>query len=220
MAEITLNIDGTEITTEAGKSILEAALENDIFIPHLCYHPELEPAGACRLCVVELGDGKGNGKLVTSCRVPATPGLVVRTNTPEVEQARQAVAELIITDHHFDCRACPASGHCQFQKIMGRLRLSSKRMRPLRWSTEEIALDTSPAAFDYDPGRCVLCGICVRTCQQTPGCGTIAFMGRGHDTKLGFFGEMLECDACGQCVERCPVGALVPKKGATASEPA
>ncbi|MFH1003551.1 MAG: 2Fe-2S iron-sulfur cluster-binding protein [Chloroflexota bacterium] len=216
MAEITLNIDGTDITTEAGKSVLEAALEHDIYIPHLCYHPELEPAGACRLCVVELGNST---KLATSCRVPVSPGLVVRTNTPAVEQARLAVVELIIADHHYECRGCPGSGHCQFQKIMGRLHVSSKKMRPLRWATEEVTLDTSPAAFDYDPGRCVLCGICVRTSQQTPGGGTIAFTHRGHGTRLGFYGEILEGDSCPQCVERCPVYALVPKKKA-GGEPA
>ncbi len=216
MAKITLNIDGVEVLAEEGDSILEAALNNDIFIPHLCYHPELKPAGACRLCVVEVGDGK----LVTSCRIPVAPGMVVRTSSPQVERARQVVVELLIADYHTDCRHCPATGHCELQRIMGRLRLSVKRMRPLRWATEAMPLDTSPPFFDYDPGRCVLCGICVQTCQGTPGSGTANFIGRGYATKIGFFGDMSQCESCGQCVARCPVGALIPKNSlTTATEP-
>lgn len=208
MAKITLTIDNLNIVADEDSTVLEAALSNDIYIPHLCYHPELKPSGACRLCIVEIND-----ELVTSCRLPVATGMVVSTNSPRLERARRAIVELLIADHHFDCRNCPASGHCELQRIMGRLRISVKRMRPLRWAKEELPLDTSYPCFDYDPGRCILCGICIKTCEDIHGFSTIHFMYRGYSTRIGFFGDKTRCDSCGKCVMRCPVGALVPKKG-------
>lgn len=207
MEKVTLTIDGLELIADGDTSVLEVALSNGIYIPHLCHHPELKPSGACRLCVVEVGDGE----LVTSCRVPVTPGMVVRTNSPLVESARQAIVELLVADRHYDCRNCPASGRCELQRIMAHLRISVKRMRPLRWAKEESPLDTSHPFFDYDPDRCVLCGICIQTCERIQGFSTIHFIGRGYTTRLGFYGDKSRCEACGECVRRCPVGALLPK---------
>jgi formate dehydrogenase major subunit len=205
MEEIGLTIDGLDIVAEKGNNILEVALKNNIYIPHLCYYPGLKPSGACRLCVVEVG-----GELMPSCLVPVVPRMVVTTNTPQVERARRAIVELLIADHHYDCRHCQASGHCELQRIMARLHISVKQMRPLRWAKKEIPQDTSHPLFDYDPGRCVLCSICVKTCERVSS-GTINFVGRGYGTKLGFFGDKSRCESCRGCVESCPVGALVPK---------
>lgn len=102
---------------------------------------------------------------------------------------------------------------------MAGLRISAKRMRPLRWAKEELPRDTSHPVFDYDPARCVLCGICLKTCESIHGVSAIQFIGRGYTTKIGFFGEKSRCESCGECVTRCPVGALFPKQAAPSTEP-
>jgi formate dehydrogenase major subunit len=171
MNKVALTIDGSDIIADRGKTILEVALQNGIYIPHLCYHPDLKPAGACRLCIVEL----------------------------------------LIANHHADCRNCPSSGKYELQRIMAYLHLSVKRMRPLRWAKEELPRDVSNLFFDYDPNKCVLCGICVCTCEDVQGVSALQFVGRGYGTKIAFFGDKFRCESCGECVVRCPIGALAPK---------
>ncbi|MFH0914021.1 MAG: 2Fe-2S iron-sulfur cluster-binding protein [Chloroflexota bacterium] len=204
MAQLTLTIDGKPLVAEEGKSVLEAALANGIYIPHLCYHPELAPSGACRMCLVEI-----EGELVTSCRVPVKEGLAVSTSSPEVERARRALVEMLIACYHNECRGCPATGHCELQRIMAYTKVNVKRMRPLRIAEKREPLDTSHPCFDYDPNRCILCGICVKTCASIPGKGIINFIGRGHTARVAFFGDTSQCESCKECVTRCPVKALV-----------
>lgn len=207
MDEIRLTIDGSDILADSGVTILEAALKNGIYIPHLCYHPDLKPCGVCRLCIVEVGDGQ----LVISCRTAVEQGMVVKTKSPEVDKVRGAIVELLIADHHTDCRNCPSRGQCELQRIMAHLHLSVKRMRPLKWAKEELPRDISNPFFDYDPNKCMLCGICVRTCENVQGDSVLDFVGRGYGTKIAFFGDKSRCELCGQCVVRCPVGALMTK---------
>ena len=157
MDKIALTIDGLDVVADKGMSVLEAALQNDIYIPHLCYHPALQARGACRLCIVEIGDGQ----LVTSCRTPAEPGMVVKTKSPQVDKVVRPVVELLIANHHSTCRGCVSSGHCELQKIMAHLRIDRRRVRRLRLPEDELPLDTSNPCFDYDPDKCVLCGICL-----------------------------------------------------------
>jgi len=205
--KIALTIDGKYIVADEETSVLEAALKNGVYIPHLCYHPDLKPIGACRLCFVELGDGQ----IVPSCLLPVGQGMVVRTKSAEIDKLRRAIAELLIADHHTNCRDCSKSGNCELQRIMAYLHVSVKRMRPLRWAKEELPQDTSNPFFDYDPNRCVLCGICVRTCEEIQGVSALYFVGRGYGTKIAFFGDKSRYESCGECVVRCPVGALISK---------
>jgi len=205
--KITLTIDGQDVETDEGQTILEAALQNDIYIPHLCYHPALQPRGTCRLCMVELGDGQ----LVTSCRTLVAPGMVVKTKSPEVNKVVRPVVELLIADHHSSCRGCPANGHCELQKIMAHLRIDRRRVRRLRPPEEEMPLDTSNPCFDYDPNRCVVCGICVQTCEDLHGVSSLYFVNRGYGTRIAFHGDESKCESCKKCIERCPVGVLLPK---------
>jgi formate dehydrogenase major subunit len=207
MEKITLTIDGVGVASDKGMTILEAALRNGIYIPHLCYHPDLKPSGGCRLCLVEVGDGQ----LVTSCRITVEQGMVVKTKGPEVDKMRRAIVELLIADHHTDCRNCPSSGQCELQRTMASLHLSVKRMRPLKWAKEELPRDISNPFFDYDPNKCVLCEICMRTCEDVHGVSSLYFVGRGYDTKVAFFGDKSRCESCGECLARCPVGALIAK---------
>jgi formate dehydrogenase major subunit len=207
MKKVTLNIDGADVVTDEGMSVLEAALHNDIYIPHLCYCPELRPRGACRLCMVEVN----NGALVTACRTPVEPGMVVRTKTADVDKAVRPVVEMLVADHHETCRGCPSIGKCELQKIMAHLRIDRRRVRRLRPPQEEKPLDTSSPCFDYDPNKCVLCGICVYTCEDIHGVSSLYFVGRGYNARIAFYGDESRCASCMKCVERCPVGVLLPK---------
>ena len=207
MNKIALTIDGQDITVERGITVLEAALQNGIHIPHLCHHPDLKPAESCRLCIVELSDSQ----LVTSCRVPVKEEMIVKTASPKVVQLRRAIVELLIADHHFDCRRCPSSRHCELQRIMASLGISIKRMRPLRWDKEMSSQDTSNPSFDYDPDKCLLCGVCLRACEKAHKESLLYFIGRGYSTRIAFFGDGSICETCLRCISLCPVGALRPK---------
>jgi len=208
MSKVTFTIDDQTLEVDEGTSILEAALQNDIYIPHLCYHPELESRGACRLCLVEI-----DGRLVTACRTPVEPGMVIKTNTPEIDRAVRPVVELLIANHHITCRGCPSSGKCQLQKLMAALRIDRRRVRRLRVPGEELPLDTSPPCFDYDPNKCILCGICIQTCERIHGTSSLYFLNRGTDTRVAFYGDEARCASCLECINRCPVGVLLPKQG-------
>lgn len=207
MGKITLTIDGSNVVADKGTSILEAALQNNIYIPHLCYHPDLDPRGACRLCIVEISDEQ----VVISCRTPVEPGMVVKTNSPKVNRVRRPIVELLINDHHNTCRGCPSNRRCDLQKIIAYLRIDRRRVRRLILPEEKMPLDTSHPCFDYDPNRCLLCGICLQTCKDIQRVSSLHFVGRGYATKIGFFGDKSRCESCGECMARCPVGVLLPK---------
>ena len=134
---ISLAIDGSDIVANSGTTILEAALHNGIYIPHLCYHPDLTPSGACRLCWVEGGDGQ----LMLSGRTLAERGMVVKTSSREVDKVRRPIVELLIANHHTDCRGCASSGRCQLQRIMAHLGIDRKRVPRLRPPKEELTRD-------------------------------------------------------------------------------
>ena len=212
MDKITFTIDGLKITTDIGKTVLEAALENDIYIPHLCYHPDLESVGVCRLCMVEI-EGRG---LVISCHTPIEEDLVVKTESPEINKARRAACELLIANHHADCLSCAKNNNCELQRIAVYLGIDKERLKRLRSPARTLPVDASNPFFDRDPNQCVLCGICVRTCEKLQGVSAIDFVFRGYNTVIGTFGnkpiEESNCESCGECVTRCPVGALIPKK--------
>ncbi len=213
MEKISIRIDGQDIVARKGATIFEVALANKIYIPHLCYHPDLKPAGACRMCLVETE----NGQFVTSCRTPIKEGMIVKTKSPEVDRVRRPVVEMIIASHHMDCKNCLKKGQCELQRIMAYMKLDKKRIQQnLRLPKMELPLDESNPFFIRDHNKCVLCGICVQTCQKIARINAIDFSGRGNNTKITTFGDkpiaQSICVSCGGCVIRCPVGALVVKK--------
>jgi NADH dehydrogenase/NADH:ubiquinone oxidoreductase subunit G len=208
MNKIHITIDGRPFEVEAGATIMEIALENDIYIPHLCYNADLTPNGVCRLCRVEIN----NEKTVLACRTPAEDGMIVKTNTPEIDAAIRPIVELIIADHHFTCRGCPANGKCELQKIMAHLHIDRRRVDNLRLPEEILPLETLTPFLDYDPNKCVCCGICVQTCEKIYGASHIYFVNRGYGTKIACFESIAHCDFCMECVGRCPVGVLIPKQ--------
>ena len=213
MDKVTLTIDGVEVVTNKGTTILQAALQNDIYIPHLCHHPDLKPSGVCRLCMVEV-----SGETELSCRTPVWEGLSVKTRTPEIDKVRRANIEILVANHHVTCKGCAGTGHCALQKIMSCIRIDRKRVRRLRLPKEELPIDASNPFFDYDLNKCVLCGICMNTCAKIQHAMNI--VGRGPKTKIAFFGDSSLCESCGKCVVRCPVGALISKEKADLRESA
>ena len=211
MTETTLRIDGREIAARPGATILEAALAADIYIPHLCHHPDLKPVGVCRLCLVEV---EGRGQLL-ACRTPAEQGLVVRTDNPSIDTARRITLELLVINHHGQCLSCAKNDHCQLQRVAAHVGVDQERMNRYRRPQPTGEIDDSNPFFTLDHDRCVLCGICVRTCDEIVGVGALDFAFRGSRTRISTFGgkPIVEsrCESCGECMVRCPVGALAPK---------
>ncbi len=211
MKEITLHIDGQQVTVAEGTTVLEAALDAGIYIPNLCHHPDLNPVGVCRLCMVEI-EGRG---LAIACKTPVAEGLVVQTESAEVDNVRRVAVELLIANHPEDCLACGKNNDCELQRIASFVGVDPGRVKRLRRREETLPVDGSNPFFDFDPNRCVLCGICVRTCHELQGAAAIDYVSRGYDATVGTFANRpwveSNCESCGECVVRCPVGALAPK---------
>ena len=206
---ITLTIDGREVQVEAGSTILEAARAAGINIPTLCYHPELRPEGACRVCVVEVENAR---TLLTSCVHPAADGMVVRTNTPRVREARRNIVELLLANHPSDCLICDRNNNCELQKLAHDLGVREIKYSGVKRSWNK---DEANPALIRDPDKCILCGRCVRVCNEVQEVGTLYYSYRGFDTLVApaFERSLADtaCVYCGQCSIVCPTGAIVEK---------
>ena len=205
---IKLTINGRDVIVPRGGTVLQAIQEAGIYVPTLCYDPDLKPYGACRLCIVQIEGMRG---LPTSCTTPAEEGMVVYTETEEIERIRRTIVEMAIADHPYDCLICDNSGECDLLKVARYVSVDRNSVARQRRKTTARPVDTSNPAFDLDQNKCILCGKCVRTCNEIVGLGAIDFAFRGYNTRVGPFGlkPMAQsiCQSCGECVERCPVGA-------------
>ena len=212
LATISLKIDDREIETRDGATVLEAALGSGIIIPTLCHDPELKPYGACRLCVVEIEGMRG---LVPSCTTLARDGMVIQTNTSKVKQSRRITMELIVANHPTTCLTCSKNQDCRLQHLAGYLGVDQEHCDRLRRTTRVLPVDRSHPAFEFDPNKCILCAKCVRACHEITCAAVIDLSFRGYDAKISTFGDQSwvesNCRSCGDCVDRCPTGALVPK---------
>jgi len=209
---VNLTIDGKKVNARNGLTVLEAALAADIYIPALCYDRHLKPYGACRLCIVEIEDMRG---LPTSCTTPVQGGMVIKTETKEIQKVRRMIVELAIANHPYECLVCNRSQDCELLKVARYVGVEQKSVERLRRAKLTKSPDTSHPAYDFDSNKCILCGKCVRRCDEIVGVGAIDFAHRGYDTVVNPFAAkplaLSVCQSCGECVEHCPTGALMAK---------
>lgn len=218
MKAVCLQIDGQKIFAEEGTTILEAARQNGIEIPTLCYHPRLAPLGHCRICIVAV---EGINKPITSCDNPVAEGMVVTTNTPEIQEMRTQILTLSLSTHPYkDCLTCERTGTCELQEnaYTYQVDLPEQLERSLPHGH-----DNNNPYIVRDEEKCILCGRCVQVCRSSAGCFVFEMVGNGVDTRIiasrdGQEVSMEEagCFFCGQCVDVCPVAALT-EKGKVAS---
>ena len=210
--EVTLEIDGNEVTVPVGTSLMRAAVDAGIQVPKLCATDSLEPFGSCRLCLVEIDGRKG---YPASCTTPAEAGMKVRTQTPKLQQLRKGVMELYISDHPLDCLTCAANGDCELQDMAGVTGLRNVRYGLDGANHLKAKKDESNPYFTYDPAKCIVCNRCVRACEETQGTFALTISGRGFESRVSPgqdepFMES-ECVSCGACVSACPTATLQEK---------
>jgi NADH dehydrogenase/NADH:ubiquinone oxidoreductase subunit G len=202
-------VDGHKVRTHHGATVLEAALAADIYIPHLCYDPELKPLGGCRLCLVEIQGMRG---FPAACVTQVVDGMIISTISPELNHMRNQTLELLLSDHPKDCLTCVKNQHCELQKVTGYLGMQQRRLRHI---AIKYNVDNSNPVFVLDRNYCVLCQKCTRTCDELVGANIIDVMQRGPESHIGMFvePELMQsvCPSCKKCVVHCPVVALMPK---------
>jgi len=203
-----VTINGRSVDARPGEMLLDVIRRAGVRVPTLCHMEGLAPTGACRLCAVEV---EGQRNLVPSCSFPAQEGMVVRTHSERAVRARKVIVELLLANHPDDCLYCSRNGNCALQSLAEELGIRRRRFHGSRL-IEAFHSDVSSPAITRDPAKCVLCGKCVRVCEEVQGVSAIDFVGRGSGTQVGTaFGEVLNvssCVYCGQCVLVCPTGAL------------
>ncbi|HUW83779.1 MAG TPA: 2Fe-2S iron-sulfur cluster-binding protein [Phycisphaerae bacterium] len=228
---MTITMDGRQVRARAGQTVLEAALANGVDIPHVCYHAEIGPIGSCRLCIVEI---EGVNGLPTSCTTPVADGMVVRTETEQINKLRRALLELLLLNHPTACLVCDKqelclkyrysptkAGRttgcnfctnkdiCDIRKLAERLGLTELTFPP---SYQGRPLERSEPFIDRDYNLCVLCGRCVRTCRDVHGTAAVEFVDRGGRTRIAGPSDLphadLQCRFCGACIDTCSTGAL------------
>lgn len=203
MNTIHLVIDDKPIIAPEGTNIFQAALDNNICIPGLCYHPKLSQFGGCRLCMVEVTERRTGHRF--ACAHPVSEGMVVKVNTPKVVRYRKSVMEYLLAHHELSCPTCDKSGECGLQNITHDLNLGPGRFKTVRM---EYPVVRDNPVLELNRNRCILCGRCVSTCKEIEGIGAIDFQNRGFKTIIGTaFNRPLHCSFCGGCVAVCPTGA-------------
>jgi formate dehydrogenase major subunit len=211
--EVTLTIDGREVTVAAGTSVMRAAALTGGKIPSLCATDSVTAFGSCRMCLIEVEGMRGTP---ASCTTPSAQGMVVHTQTPRLEKLRRGVMELYISDHPLDCLTCSANNDCELQDTAAQVGLRDVRYGYDGANHLSLATDSSNPYFDFDPSKCIACSRCVRACDEVQGTFALTMDGRGFASMISagqtaddFLSS--ECVSCGACVQACPTATLQEK---------
>lgn len=212
MENLTVKVNGVEVSVPAGSTVLEAAHIAGIEIPTLCYMKEINEIGACRICVTEANEGRGF-RLVAACVYPCSNNMEILTSSPKVIESRKKTLELILSTHNRKCLSCVRSGNCELQTLAKDLGVEMEDIYDGNSNTYEI--DDSAAHMYRDNNKCILCRRCVAVCEKTQGIGVIGANERGFKTFIGSAFDMglgeTSCVSCGQCIAVCPTGAIAEK---------
>lgn len=207
---ISARMDGELVTAREGQTILEAARAHGKYIPTLCHMDGLKPAGACRLCMVEIA---GTQRMVPACTTPLQEGMSIRTKSATLSHYRQMAVELLLVERNHVCSACVSNGNCELQSLAQTLGVTHVRFP---YSHPALPVDMSHPRFVLDHNRCILCTRCVRVCSEIEGAHMLEVAFRGINARVvcemsSDWAAAESCTGCGKCVQVCPTGALVGK---------
>jgi NADP-reducing hydrogenase subunit HndD len=209
--KINITIDGMNVAVEEGTTVLAAAKKINVRIPTLCYHDDLCVAGNCRVCVVEQEGARG---LIAACAMPVHEGMVIHTNTLKVRRSRKHIIELLLSKHNADCTKCYKNGHCELQNLANEYRTGNQVFLDLL-DHKDFTIDQTSPSLMKDDSKCIRCQRCVRTCAELQGVNALAVANKGAKQKISSFHDKpmheVVCTNCGQCINRCPTGALIER---------
>lgn len=209
MKKINLTINGVALKVDEGTSILHAAKSINVHIPTLCHHEDLCISGNCRICVVEVNSPTN---LMAACATPVSENMNITTNSHQIRQARKHILELLLTEHNINCIKCTHNNSCELQKLALEYRTDEELFISLRKNKKP---DASSPSILRDETKCIRCTRCVRTCAELQGVNALTMSGKGNKTIMSTFMDMpmneVVCTNCGQCINRCPTGALVER---------
>ena len=208
--EFNIQVNNKPIKARKGDTILQTLLQNGMSVPTLCFLKDLQPSGACRMCVVEV---EGRENLIPACSHPVEEWMVIKTHSPRVIKARKTVIELLLSNHPDDCLYCERNMNCELQKLAEEHNVRERRFNGIK---NKLRKDLSNPAIQFDPSKCILCGRCIRTCDEIQATNTFDFGGRGLGVNvITCFEKPLNttnCISCGQCINACPTAALHEKR--------
>jgi formate dehydrogenase alpha subunit len=204
---LTITVNGVETQVPPGQMLLDSLRNLGIVVPTLCHDDRLTPYGGCRMCVVARRDGREG--LVATCSTPVQRGMIIETDAPEVIESRRQQLQLLVLNHRMECPVCERRGDCRLQDLIYEYGSPEEE---LPFQRQEHPIDRKSRVIVRDPEKCIICGRCVRICDEVQGVAAIGIINRGLEARVAtLLDRPLDCEFCGQCVNACPVGALVAR---------